>query len=295
MQKIYDLLMVLEMAPKSKRRLVMKIGGKSLSSGELIKNAAEIIARESVANEIIVVVSAPGNTTSSLVGMLEGVGNPAGGQGWDRVLSYGEMISASLLAVGLNNLGVRFILIEPSSEMWPVITDDRFGNANPLEENVGEICKERIEPLLKEGFVLIVPGFIGKTTEGRISTMGRGSSDLTAFLLAKHTLADEVIKISDVDGIYIDGRIVPEISAGKLREICSNGGPGYERPNSIIQLKALDYFRAPLIARVVSYREKEMCKGGTVIRPDEAQAARIIYRKGRKTRAGGDVTLISEK
>ncbi len=253
-----------------KKRIVLKIGGKSLSSGKLIRRAAKLIAKEQESNEMIVVVSAPGNMTSSLIGILNDMGSKINPKAWDHALSYGEIISASLLAAELENLGIKYTLFDPMSPSWPIITDSNFGDANPLENKVRAICRKELVPLLRGGRVIVIPGFVGKTAKNEISTMGRGSSDLSAFLIAKCIAADEIIKVSDVDGVYLDGKKVDSMSLGQLMRICSNGQRKYEKPYSIIQLKALSYFNAPTIARVVSYKDKNIHKSGTVIYASES-------------------------
>ena len=256
-------------AGRRRRRIVIKIGGKSLATSDLIRRAASLIAKESSSNDIVVVVSAPGETTSSLVSLLSGIDRGVDGRHWDSVLSYGEVISASILSVALHGMGVRSVLLDPRSESWPIITDRNFGDADPIESKVRALCAKYVEPRLRLGYVVVMPGFVGRTLRNEISTMGRGSSDLTAFLMGKCIVADEVVKVTDVDGIYVRGKRVDSMSRSQLLDLCHNGVSRYEKPYSIIQLKALDYFQPPTIARVVSYKQIRIWRGGTVIYPGE--------------------------
>ena len=116
-----------------------------------------------------------------------------------------------------------------------------------------------------------MPGFVGKTLKNEISTMGRGASDLSAFFIAKCIGADEVIKISDVDGVYLNGQKVDRISVEELTKICSNG-THYEKPYSIIQLKALNYFNSKMTARVISHQHNDLQAQGTIIYAGEKHA-----------------------
>src|SRR5258707_1059949 len=134
------------------------------------------------------------------------------------VSSIGERLSARLMAGALSELGVRSEAIEATEV---IITDDDYGQAEPLMAQVRERAAARIGPLLREGITPVVTGFIGATAEGALTTLGRGGSDYSATVLGAALDADEIIIWTDVDGVLsTDPRLVPE--ARLLREISYN-------------------------------------------------------------------------
>lgn len=134
------------------------------------------------------------------------------------VSSIGERLSARLMAGALNELGVPSQAIEATDL---IITDDDYGQAEPLIEQTRERATERLRPLLDEGTIPVVTGFIGATVEGALTTLGRGGSDYSATVLGAALDADEIIIWTDVDGVLsTDPRLVPE--ARLLREISYN-------------------------------------------------------------------------
>ena len=114
------------------------------------------------------------------------------------VSSIGERLSARLMAGALSELGVRSEAIDATEV---IITDDDYGQAEPLMEQVRERAKARLGPLLDEGITPVVTGFIGATAEGALTTLGRGGSDYSATVLGAALEADEIIIWTDVDGV----------------------------------------------------------------------------------------------
>ena len=134
------------------------------------------------------------------------------------VSSVGERLSARLMAGALNELGVRSEVIEATEV---IITDDDYGQAEPLMDQVRERASARLVPLLGDGITPVVTGFIGATADGTLTTLGRGGSDYSATALGAALHADEIIIWTDVDGVMsTDPRLVPE--ARLLREISYN-------------------------------------------------------------------------
>lgn len=126
----------------------------------------------------------------------------------DRVLSIGERYSTLLLAGVLEHRGVRVRIAWP----WDIglITDDRYGDASPKIPGALVNLRESLGKILDQGYVPIVPGFIGSTEDGRITTMGRGSSDLTAVLIARALRSPRALLLTETPGIMTaDPRIVP--------------------------------------------------------------------------------------
>jgi aspartate kinase len=136
----------------------------------------------------------------------------------DAISSAGERLSARLLACALCEMGLKGLAIE-ATEL--IVTDNRFGGAEPLMSLTRERASARLSALLEVGVIPVVTGFIGATTQGTLTTLGRGGSDYSATILAAALEAEEVIIWTDVDGVLTaDPRLVTE--ARTLREISYN-------------------------------------------------------------------------
>src|SRR5437879_7403048 len=179
---------------RQRRRLIIaKFGGSSLSNGKKITLAAESVAREySKGNRLVVVVSAVGRTTDEL---LELTNHGAGIVETDRddILAMGERTSARIFAASLKSRGIQARYFDPSDRDWPIITDHDFSNANPLKNTSIQRIRKHVKPVVEDGIIPVIGGFIGRTRDGRITTLGRGGSDTTALLLATALEADEVV------------------------------------------------------------------------------------------------------
>ncbi len=129
-------------------------------------------------------------------------------RGLDAVASFGERLSARLLAAALRREGHTARALEASNF---IITDARHGAASPLWEHTRERTRATVLPLLEEGTIPVITGFIGATPEGVVTTLGRGGSDFSASIVAASLDADEIWIWTDVDGVMTaDPRIVPE-------------------------------------------------------------------------------------
>lgn len=144
-------------------------------------------------------------------------------RGLDAVSGLGERLSARLLAAAMRDRGIQARLVE-ATEI--IVTDRNFGNATPLFDETRQKARQELLPLVGQGTVPVVTGFIGATVEGIPTTLGRGSSDYSATILGSCLPADEVWIWSDVDGVMTaDPRIVPEartlaqISYGEVAEL----------------------------------------------------------------------------
>ncbi|MCS6783825.1 MAG: ACT domain-containing protein, partial [Candidatus Caldarchaeum sp.] len=120
----------------------------------------------------------------------------------DELLAMGERTSARLFTLALKKKGVDAVLVDPDSEIWPVVTDGKHLDATPIIELCRPRVKSGVEKLLDDGIVPVVCGYVGVSVDGKITTMGRGGSDTTAVLLANCLEADEVVLVKDVAGIY---------------------------------------------------------------------------------------------
>ena len=179
----------------------MKFGGSSLSNGKKIGIAARSVAREySKGTRLVAVVSAVGKTTDEL---FELTNQEAGIIETDRddILAMGERTSARIFAASLKSHGIQARYFDPSDRDWPIITDQDFSNANPLRSSCLQRIQKYVKPVVDDGIVPVIGGFIGRTRDGRISTLGRGGSDTSALLLATALGADEVVLVTSTRGI----------------------------------------------------------------------------------------------
>jgi len=195
--------------------IVQKYGGTSLGDAEKIKNVARrIAARRDKGDDLVVVVSAMGKTTDQLIELAYQMSDEPEDREMDVLVSTGETVSSSLMAMALRAMGYPAISL--SGAQAGIGTEARYGRARILSVDPKRIHKE-----LKEGKIVIVAGFQGICEEMDITTLGRGGSDTTGVALAVGLGADTCEIYSDVDGIYTtDPRIEP--NARKLKEI------GYE-------------------------------------------------------------------
>jgi aspartate kinase len=239
-------------------RVIAKFGGTSLGSGDRINRAADSIA-DAVAqgHEIAVVASAMGNTTDELLGDIEFETDDR-----DRaeIVSMGERTSVRMLKAALASRGVNAIFLEPGSEEWPIIAND-VG-----EVNVEETAKRAGALAAKlDGVVPVITGFLAENEAGEITTLGRGGSDTTAVMLGKYMDADEVVIVTDVEGVMtgdphvVEGaRNVGRITVDELRNLSFRGA-------EVVAPSALSYKNESLAVRVVHYQHGDLLTGGTRI------------------------------
>jgi aspartate kinase len=195
--------------------VVQKFGGSSLADADRIRRVARRIARERAAGaDLVVVVSAMGDTTDELLGLAAAITDTPDERELDMLLATGEHQSATLVSMALHALGVAAISL--SGPQAGITTDGRHGKAR-----IASIDPERIRREIAGGKVVIVAGFQGRTgtaeggatdaTVADITTLGRGGSDTTAVALAARLGADRCQIFTDVRGIYTaDPRLAPE-------------------------------------------------------------------------------------
>jgi aspartate kinase len=192
--------------------IVQKYGGSSVADAQKIKNVARRIAKaKDEGNQVVIVVSAMGDTTDDLVKLAYQISEQPTDREFDVLLSTGEIVSSTLLAMALGSLGHRAISL--SGAQAGIHTDSSYSQARILRVDTKRVIGE-----LKKGNIVIVAGFQGVSGRRDITTLGRGGSDTTAVALAA-SLGAEVCQIyTDVEGVYTaDPRLVPE--AKKLKEI----------------------------------------------------------------------------
>lgn len=204
--------------------VVHKYGGSSVATPERMKAVAARVARtRKEGHDIIVVVSAPGDTTDELIALARQVAEEPDQREMDVLLATGEQQSIALLAIAIKDLGCDAISF--TGPQVGIITDEVYGKARIVK--VGD---EKIRKALKLGKIVIVAGFQGQTADEDITTLGRGGSDLTAVALAAAVKADVCEFYKDVDGVYTaNPRVVPNarkldmISYEEMLEMASAG------------------------------------------------------------------------
>jgi len=185
--------------------IVQKYGGSSVADAEKIKNVARRIARaRDEGNQVVVVVSAMGDTTDELIELAYQISENPDNRELDVLLSTGEVVSSTLLAMSLHVMGYPAISL--SGAQAGIRTDSAYSRARILQIEPKRVVRE-----LEKGNIVIVAGFQGMTEDMDVTTLGRGGSDTTAVALAA-TLGAEVCQIyTDVEGVYsADPRLVPE-------------------------------------------------------------------------------------
>jgi aspartate kinase len=202
---------------------VLKFGGTSVADAKCIERISKIAIKESEKHNVIVVVSAMGKTTNSLVNLAEQINPNARGRELDMLLATGELVTIALTSMCIQRLGKSAI----SLTGWQAgcITEPSHNKAR-----IAEIKKDRINQHLDRGEIVVVAGFQGITEDGEVTTLGRGGSDTSAVALAAAFDAIRCDIYTDVTGVYTtDPRVVKEarkldlISHEEMIELASLG------------------------------------------------------------------------
>ena len=230
--------------------IVQKFGGTSVGSVERIAEVAKIVEKSAQENNIIVVVSAMSGETNRLIGLAKSFGENPNKREFDALVSTGEKVSASLLAIALNQIGIKAKSF--SAAQISMKTTNNFSKAKILD-----IDDKKIPDTLSDGYIPIITGFQGITETGDVTTLGRGGSDTTAVAIAASVKAKQCDIYTDVDGIYTtDPRMVPnakKLDAISMEEMLEMAGKGAK----VIQIRAVEFankFNVPV--RVLSSFEK---------------------------------------
>ncbi len=252
---------------KSGKKIVVKFGGSSLADHEKLSKAVAAVVNEAAKGaRIVVVVSAMGKTTDLLMSTAKSTSNgKLGKRELDDILSMGERTSVRIFAAALRTNGVESCYLDPLDDRWPIITDAAFSNANPLLEKCEKRIRECVLPIVEKGIVPVIAGFVGRTIDGKITTLGRGGSDTTAFILAEALKADEVVLVTDADGIMSgDPKIVSnpkrlsEIDVSTLVGLADSGA-------KFIHSKALKYKPQFIDVKVINHAYGGLSQKGTLI------------------------------
>ena len=234
--------------------IVQKFGGSSVADAEGLKRvASRIVATKKSGHQVVVVVSAMGDTTDELIELANQVSPLPNGRELDMLLTAGERISMALLAMAISNLG--HVARSFTGSQAGIITTSTHGKARVIDVTPG-----RIQEALKEGAIAIVAGFQGVSQDTNdVTTLGRGGSDTTAVALAAALDADVCEIYTDVDGIFsADPRIaprarqVPRITYDEMMELAAAGA-------KVLHLRCVEYakrFDLPIHVRS-SFSDKE--------------------------------------
>ncbi len=217
--------------------IVAKFGGTSVASPERIQMVAQkIIARKQAGNDVVAVVSAMGKTTDELVGLARTLNTDPPAREMDRLLSTGEQVSMTLLAMALEARGVRAMSF--TGRQAGIETDGTHERAK-----ITKVDSKRILSALECGIVPVVAGFQGINENGDITTLGRGGSDTTAVAVAWGIGADVCEIYSDVDGVYsCDPRIAPrarKLTTVSYEDMLELSGAGA----GVLQMRAVEFAR----------------------------------------------------
>jgi aspartate kinase len=249
------------------KKIVVKFGGSSLADHEKLSKAVNAVAKEAAkGTRIAVVVSAMGKTTDILMNTMKNTSNgKLAKHELDDILSMGERTSVRIFAAALRTNGVESCYLDPLDDRWPIITDAAFSNANPILEECKTRIREHVLPIVEKNIVPVIAGFVGRTTDGKITTLGRGGSDTTAFILAEALKADEVALVTDADGIMSgDPKIVAnpktltKIDVSTLVGLADSGA-------KFIHSKALKYKPQSIPVKVINHAHGDLSQKGTLI------------------------------
>ncbi|MCL2172166.1 MAG: aspartate kinase [Nitrososphaerota archaeon] len=253
---------------KSGKKIVVKFGGSSLVDSEkLLKSAMAVVSEAKRGTKIAVVVSAMGKTTDMLMNTAKNTSNGKLTKcELDDILSMGERTSVRIFAAALRNNGVNACYFDPMDNKWPIITDEAFQNANPNIKECSKNIKLHVLPLVEEGIIPVIAGFVGKTMEGKITTLGRGGSDTTAFIIGENIGADQILLVTDAEGIMTSDpkiiqspKLLPEINVNILVGLADSGA-------KFIHSKALKYKPEGIDVKVMSNKHDDLNKPGTLIK-----------------------------
>jgi len=240
--------------------VVQKFGGTSVGSVERIAAVAELVKKSSNKDKIVVVVSAMSGETNKLIDLAKNFTQNPNRREFDALVSTGEKVSSSLLAIALDSIGIKAKSL--SASQISMKTTNSYSKARILD-----IDSSKIMQTIKDGYIPIITGFQGVTEHGDVTTLGRGGSDTTAVAIAANLKAKRCDIYTDVDGIYTtDPRVVPEakkLDSITMEEMLEMAGKGAK----VIQIRAVEFankFKVPV--RVLSSFEPG---SGTLISLEE--------------------------
>jgi aspartate kinase len=247
--------------------IVQKYGGSSVATAEKIQNVARRVAEHASGHQVVVVVSAMGKTTDSLVALAQQLAAAPDPREMDMLLATGEQVTIALLAMALQGLGFK-----ARSFTGPQVgmrTDTAHTRAR-----IRRIGGERVRQALDAGEIAVVAGFQGLSEQDEITTLGRGGSDLTAVALAAALEADVCEIYTDVDGVYTaDPNIVPDarklsrITYDEMLEMASLGA-------KVLQARSVEFAKKYQVP--VHVRSTFKPDPGTLVTKEERQMEDVV-------------------
>jgi len=258
--------------------LIAKFGGTSIGNGKRIRKAAQSVVKEYMkGNQIVVVVSAINRTTDELLEIVEeATDNAITEKQLAEIVSMGEMTSARIFSSALEALGVKSEYIDPYKDEWPIITDSNLLDAKVDLKTTIKKSKILLK-LLDQGIIPVVCGFLGKDKQGYITTLGRGGSDITAFLLGRCLNADEVIIVTDVGGVMStdpnklqEAKKLDKISVEEMRDLATHGA-------QVLHPHALKYKIPEIKAKIIGFEHGDLSAPGTeIIGPSKKEQLKTV-------------------
>ena len=180
-----------------------------------------------------------------------------------EIVAMGERTSVRLFSATLESMGVKSQFIDPYSDLWPIITDSNYMEAKIDFEKTSEKVND-LRTLLNQGIVPVICGFLGKCKD-QITTLGRGGSDITAFLIGECLNADEVIIVTDVEGVLStdprkihEAKLLESITVGEMKTLATHGA-------QVLHPNALDYKHPDIAAKIISFEHGDLTSKGTYI------------------------------
>jgi len=259
-------------------RAVIKFGGVSLGTGERVRIAAESVLKARY-EEKVVVVSAPGKTTDQLLDLISSFEEKIDEKEYAEILSMGERTSVKVFSSALRALGAKVRVYDPLEADFPIVTKNRYINADVDLEETSKLCASMEKELTSH--IAVVPGFVGRWKNG-ISILGRGGSDITATVLGNCLNADEVILVKDTEGIMsADPKLIEDakpVSSLSIEEMyaLAHGGAKVVRPEAL-------YYKLPnQKLRIVQFGRPLDSNGTEILGAINRQKPTIIVEKGVK-------------
>ena len=240
--------------------VVAKFGGTSIGNGDRIKKAAQSVVKEYMkGRKMVVVVSAINKTTDDILQVVEGaIGESITEKQMADVVSMGEITSVRVFASTIESLGVKSEYLDPHMDNWPIITDSNYLNAS-IDFKETEKMSQGLQELLDQGIIPVVCGFLGKDKERNVTTLGRGGSDITAFLLGHCLKAEEVIIVTDVGGVMstdpnklTSAKKLDKISVEEMRDLATHGA-------QVLHPHALRYKDPKINAKIIGFELGSVC------------------------------------
>ncbi len=265
--------------------IVQKYGGTSVGNPERIKNVARrVAAHRAKGDQVVVVVSAMSGVTDTLIKLAKEITPLPSEREMDMLLATGEQQTIALTAIALQQLGIPATSL--TGAQAGIVTDGVHTKAK-----IQNITPKKVHALLDAGNVVIVAGFQGETSEGHITTLGRGGSDLTAIALAAALKADLCQIYTDVDGVYTaDPRIVPtaqklaEISYDEMLELAGSGA-------KVMQSRSVEF--AKKFGVIFEVRSSLNDNPGTIVKEETKSMEGVVIRGVSLDKNQAKVTLVA--